>query len=1131
VAALLQRGQAALAEYDFAAAEEHLRAALLRSRGDAGPAAALLELLVEHLAQDQEAVALLPHLSPEALAHPPVRLLLGLAAARAGDGALARQLAPPLPHPRAAEIFVALARHAVAQAAPQAAAELLEEAREHDPAHPEIPALRDEIVRLRAAERAGDEEQLRQLVAAGDLAGAEARARAIVARWPDSEPARRTLRELQERRRTEAAAELLRQAQTCAGPDRAQRAHALLGQALELLPPGPQRDDVVQRLRALEVEAQAREEQARVADTAHRLSDPAGVPEGLRRYVELPARLRDRVREQIALPHLAWLDQVAAGRTGKAAAEACEAVLALAEARDVLAADPQRALALLAPHERLLSALPEARTLQREARQRSDEDLRQAARRAIAGARTALQAGDPAQVEALLGAIEARVLPATEQDEVRGLRQQAQTLRDEAIQVAAYEHELAKGDRADYFLARKIASRMLSGERSRSSPDWKERVDAVQRLIHAAFRSRVRHEPEPVRDPPDLPLRSGDACLLPGGEGIAVHAVLGRWIFLRLLDLDGCVRTRVVLRTPEPLGDPAITAEESALHWAGGGGILSWCLPQKSIGSWLPCVPPLDHLVQNNVALAPGGRYVWTCDLRRSIGSLMIFDVERTQTRSKVAFFRRMVPLPLQTGPCMVAFHAQDGGLSVFTPRGDLLFQVRQPGELSATDVAVHPGTGELVVFTTPDVTTSPAPGHPDPGDLGHGVCGPDGQLRRAPHLLPHTPAAFSGGAATARAGGMVFLLERFNKPGSWGRPHCQIVALAPEPLFLKERGRFRAPPATELLADRTGQVVVALSITAEGFRAARLGTEPPGLPDHGPAWGPLDTPGRRPVLTCRHRMELQSRIAGEILKLNEGAQTPAEMTQRLSAQMAALADDPVRVVAYACVTALNSLTHGLQKEACKLLDRHLDHPSVRLFHAEGEAAAGNWDRVIQLIGQLDVTPLDAQHRGHRCHLLAQALVATGRIDEAEPFIEWARRYASDSCRVDGLAALVRALRESPADGEAEHPMSELVNALRAADACLQAGDPAGARRASDRPVVWQAAEVQSLARLAAAYLADPGADHAGGFRRAMALAAFLAAYEKEEEMLLPGLAWDAERLAALAEQVRAWLEAAAWPE
>src|ERR1051325_7176232 len=72
---LLDQGRRALAEFDYETARAHFEGALQDSNGDPAAARALLELLVDHMAADGDALALEAQLAPRAAADDEVRAL------------------------------------------------------------------------------------------------------------------------------------------------------------------------------------------------------------------------------------------------------------------------------------------------------------------------------------------------------------------------------------------------------------------------------------------------------------------------------------------------------------------------------------------------------------------------------------------------------------------------------------------------------------------------------------------------------------------------------------------------------------------------------------------------------------------------------------------------------------------------------------------------------------------------------------------------------------------------------------------------------------------------------------------------------------------------------------------------
>ncbi|HEX8112018.1 MAG TPA: hypothetical protein VF516_30005, partial [Kofleriaceae bacterium] len=211
---LLDQGRRALAEFDYETARAHFARAMQHSNGDPAAARALLELLVDHMAADGDALALEDQLAPRAAADAEVRALLAVAAARMGNAAAANRLLEGLVGPRVTEAWKALAEDAARRRACDELDHRIARLTEADPTHPDLVRFREQAQRLRADARRPAEQELVQLAEAGDDEAAEARARALLARWPDSRVAGRILGGIQDRRRASEAERLLASARS-----------------------------------------------------------------------------------------------------------------------------------------------------------------------------------------------------------------------------------------------------------------------------------------------------------------------------------------------------------------------------------------------------------------------------------------------------------------------------------------------------------------------------------------------------------------------------------------------------------------------------------------------------------------------------------------------------------------------------------------------------------------------------------------------------------------------------------------------------------------------------------------------------------------------------------------------------
>ena len=106
-----------------------------------------------------------------------------------------------------------------------------------------------------------------------------------------------------------------------------------------------------------------------------------------------------------------------------------------------------------------------------------------------------------------------------------------------------------------------------------------------------------------------------------------------------------------------------------------------------------------------------------------------------------------------------------------------------------------------------------------------------------------------------------------------------------------------------------------------------------------------------------------------------------------------------------------------------------------------------------------------------------------------------------------------------------------LFRSILAADEAFGRGDLEAATRALDRPIVWRAFEVQSLARLAEVRLSLGRSGPVEDQRTALALTRFLKVRGEEDtgyknDLPLLERRWSEDRLKKLEERAEAWLSA-----
>jgi hypothetical protein len=549
---LLCRATRAIEAFDYHQARGDLERALTMSGGAPEPAAQLLSLLVDTLGDDLAALALETSLPRATLADPDVRGLLALAAGRLGNEERARDLLRGIREPRCAEVFAALSASALRRGDDEQASAYLQEARRRDLSHLAITAAAEAIAHARTAAREPRETELLQAAEAGRDQEAAAEAREVLARWPESEVARRVLRIVDERARQSEARRLVAEADEALRAGQTAEALARLRQARGPLS-GAERAGIDERIGAIEA-AQRRQSEAASVEWVCGLLDGPELSAGLLAYLELNERLRREVREKRALDALGWLELMESARLA-GAKRRVEAALAFEAARALDADQAEAAEELLAPHEEVLQRVPEVRRAAQEIRERARKQRIDRARAEIAAARRWCEAGDADAALRILGGALVPELPGEDAAEAAAIRAQA-TLVVERGRLARRAEELRTEDRL--FEARALVEKLAAGAAPPEQGRWLAERDAITAEIQRQWRVSISDAPAASAELRRFGRWHGDdtapCWLLTSGDEIVLVKSAELWIVIEILDCSaGEIRRSVLLRAPEPL--------------------------------------------------------------------------------------------------------------------------------------------------------------------------------------------------------------------------------------------------------------------------------------------------------------------------------------------------------------------------------------------------------------------------------------------------------------------------------------------------------------------------------------------------------------------------------------------------
>jgi hypothetical protein len=1029
------------------------------------PAArALVELLVDHLGLDAEALEIESQLSEAAADSSDVRTWLGLAAARAGDAATAHRLLRGLTGARAAEAWCALARAAADRADEAALGRYLDRVKDCDPAHPELLRLTDDRTRLQAEARRPAEQALLALWEAGDEDPASAAANALLSRWPESGVAIQVLARIRARRRRVEAERLVADAEAALSDGRTARAAEFVRRATAL---GAETATLQARVAGAHAAERRARDDADVATTTALLAadDPKA---GLETYLALEPTVRARVREQAGTVMLDWLDAALDGARGGRQARAVDAVLAVAVAAEAAArGDDDAVVATLDGHGDLLECVARARELRSAALHRIAIRRRDQAAAAVRVARQSLDRDDLDGCERSCDGVERRVLDAAARAELDRIVGELQARREIVRRWARIDALIDAGElvaaRRELDVA--LASAGVGSDRAAA---MEARRDELTATIRSQWRVR---EDTPDRALVDhdpigellgrLPHVEGVAHWLVGdGRDLAIATANGPHVFIGRVSLtERRLVRRHYLRAPASLGGILSVVADGETVWLVGqaGHVLQVDLTSgeptrwSSLASFLAPSEQLEH-----VFILPGCGHLWLevfLPGARATHAIRVVDIDGWRLRRELPGSRYLQPLVAGRTACMVGTDF-DNGAVIHTERGGVAEHLVACAGLQVSAITRDPG-GELVAAAS---RVDDAVGEVE---LVQIVSGRVMHRTRLPDSCIDRPLRF----APSRSAGLVFV-HHFVSDDEGRLSAFRVTDAGIE-------GVFAAPAANQvvLAQDAGATEVVGLWDTAGGITAKVLGAEPP-------------TVGKRVARGRRDRTALPT-LGGY----------------------------------FACHPHIEEHAH--------------DPDRARLHRANEAARRDDWQQVRDLLDGVELGAVDASLVPHLGHLLGIAHLRTGG-DEARAREAWqaGRRQENPDtlfrCRLEACLELIEPMPAPlPAawwNGKAP-VVRQLRGMLATADAQLADGSADGALAVMRRRIVFRCGEVQTMARLATAWLGIDVQSPASRFDKAIALSRFVAVADRRTRNLPIAGAWGDERIAAAVADAEAWLD------
>lgn len=1101
---LLRQGRAAMAEYDYESARAHFEAALRSSGGALVAALPLYELLVEHLAADEDALNLVPLLAAEAVGHAALRAQLALASARLGEQIEAERWLRGLDDAAAAPVWLALAQRALADEADEAAAACLERARALRAPAADLLRLSEALADLQRVKWHPQEVELERCVREESMESVEAAARALLKHWPESPAARRALALVAQRRRKEQSERWCQEATQAL-------AQGHLELAVQKCRMAREHGQVPAELEQAIQTARQEREQAQLQACVAELTGARASAEALGRYVQLPQQLRAEVRRAAGNPILDWLEALELPRTSAPTHAAIEAVLALQRAETL--PDPAAVLAALSPHEKILERLDHARRLL--ARTHATLLTRRSLQteEQLTSAEAELTAGELTAAEQRLAGIELRGLDAPLRERMRQLKERLVRRHGFLCHVDDLQRYLAADD---LLKAQEEVTGLLELCDPAERPAWAaRRLEIAERIrqqwclrefsLSGTRLAELLHT-QAALDFAASQLETVHA--LADRELILAHSH-GGWLFLFIVDVqDATVRQALTLRTPDPMVQPRVViGHQQRVYILGTEHALVLDRTHKTVCGWKDLrafVTPEERI--EVVYGVPGTDYLWICSGGEVPERATVVDARRWRARRVVQASPTLQPYLGGHAPAMAALD-YDSGARLYDASGALGAELGLP-DRQTCGLSIHPtrkGSVALLVEPPPDSPEALQP------------------LALVEVDSKHEELRLEGSHYEQASALVTSLAEQLAFVAHYSPQGIELHAYGATESGLHRLWRTRCAHGCVFVQDLGAQHVLALFPTGSGLALTKLGRTPPGAPQDGDSAQELPSLSGR--MWCQSEpLELPGAVQQQLREQRTAAQR-RELIEQLRAQYA---------------TDVNMLLAMTSRVSLAQRSGHLDfverlfpdHPLLAYYRTDLAMEQQSFAEAGRYVAAIEVARLPRRIQRHFFHLLGIVRMRAGDLRGARRAWKRAARQPG-LCRVEicmeWLDALHAAHRPLQKAGK-RNRMQILAHGLRIAERDLACGDFEGARRSLEHPAILAAKESQSLARLAAAYLNLPCIAATDGLRflhKAMVLTRLYAwrpGSWDASEVFLPRTHWDRERLKSLQVAAEAWI-------
>lgn len=1141
---LMQLGQNALVEYDYDACEKYCRRALTLSRDDPNPALFLLELYVDHLAAYEKAIDLSKTISISLKANDKVKIFSALASARSGRIESALEYIKHVSHPRASEVYLLSVKHFIQEGDLERASHFLIELASFEQVElkPEIEQLAKNIQSLRDKRLEPIEQEMILAQQQGRTEDSLKLADRILSVSPENKAARRIRHQFEKQQRNERIDRFLRLADEAKKNNDFSREVELLKKAIA---GGAKAANLAKRLEYAQNKARRKKEEMQI----HCLIDL--LAEGNKRkafldYINLSAQQRRRINNEIYDPHLGWLDQILSTQITAKPEKLVEAALILGKSKEALKKkkEPERIIAEMASHAKVLQSVPEAHDILQQAEMLSQAVKYKEAKDILEKAARFLEMENPEKARACMDRIKVGLLQENDKKLFDDINHRLHYLEKFMRLKQKYNDFHQKGD---HFAAREIAKELAKHTGQDASGYWLDRVQE--------HTSQIKMEWSLVSvDIDELPIYYAsfglqwltediNSCLSADGQHLIIATSHQRWVFLRIFCLDDQkFKKAIILRTPKQMFLHYVYAQGNVLWLTGENAeVLEIGLEPLNILSWYDFSSfAREEEVIEGAWLFPKSRSLWLNKRKKQrdffeICEIIDIDQQRVTRRVKTSGY----PMAINTGGRFriaiqntttktVQFYSEQG-----KPVESFTFE-----DYQAIHVAtVHPNGNDFVFLTFDDSgTMNPFQEFDEEpqGDLVITIeVRPDLKKRYQPLGIENTNGEFQHLIFTSFDTGIIFILftDAFAKDTEY------ILAA------FKETGQgfdrlyeVSVPKKVDFAWDEFSRQVAAVNFQGNRVQAVVLNENPPifdfeaddpskeGIPEFRTDYFYCNNPtGNVKATSLAYMMKIRTYTRKELNETIKKMKQPGFNT-------------PGDIAAF--IHALHSTFHFDKVNDMKtwMRTQYPDHFSVLLDCAEEAAKEQKWREVISLLERISRADLKADlNEGtarHICHLLGIGYFIRGDIERARDIWMEGITYENGECNLNpyieyaGLSLMPAKKRQKQ-----KSDIVKTLNIFESVDDHLAHKRWRHAIETIEKTDALSIRDLQVLSRLTWAYLNQNFSQgEMQWLGKIIVLANYCEVYNNklmpENNVLPPYIeTWPESRLSDIAKQAKQWLE------